>query len=84
MSLLSRRCPGSLGESDSFLEQYAKAEGTYRSARALVYETWDDIRQSLDAGSRLSVRQHTMMRLAMAHVERTRHAAIALDQRLVV
>lgn len=59
--------PGSLGESDSFLEQYAKAEATYRSARALVFETWEDVRRTLDAGSRLSVRQHTLIRLAMAH-----------------
>ena len=59
---------GTLAESDSFLEQYAKAEATYRSARALVYETWEDIRQTLERGDRLAVRQHTMMRLAMAHV----------------
>ena len=58
---------GSSGETDSFLEQYAKAEATYRSARALVYETWEDVRGTLEAGSRLSVRQHTMIRLAMAH-----------------
>ena len=59
---------GALGESDSFLEQYAKAEAAYRSARALVYETWAGVRQTLDAGDRLSVRQHTLIRLAMAHV----------------
>jgi alkylation response protein AidB-like acyl-CoA dehydrogenase len=56
-----------LAESDSFLEQYAKAEAAYRSARALVYETWSDVRASMDRGEPLSVRQHTLMRLAMAH-----------------
>jgi alkylation response protein AidB-like acyl-CoA dehydrogenase len=59
---------GSLAESDSFQEQYAKLEGTYRAARALVYETWDDVRHTLDRGEPLSVRQHSLMRLAMAHV----------------
>ena len=57
-----------LAESDSFQEQYAKAEGRYRAARALVYETWSDVRETLDRGEPLSVRQHTLMRLAMAHV----------------
>jgi alkylation response protein AidB-like acyl-CoA dehydrogenase len=68
---------GALGESDSFLEQYAKAEATYRSARALVYETWDGVRQTLDRGDRLSVRQHTLMRLAMAHVTWSAHEVAA-------
>jgi len=57
-----------LAESDSFQEQYAKIEGAYRAARALVYETWNDIRQTMEKGEPLSVRQHTLMRLAMAHI----------------
>jgi alkylation response protein AidB-like acyl-CoA dehydrogenase len=64
---------GGLANSESFLEQYAKAEATYRSARALVYETWGDITSTLDAGGRLSVRQQTLMRLAMAHVNWSSH-----------
>ena len=59
---------GTLASSDSFLEQYAKAEATYRAARALVYDTWADVTSTLERDERLSVRQHTMMRLAMAHV----------------
>jgi alkylation response protein AidB-like acyl-CoA dehydrogenase len=59
---------GTLASSDSFLEQYAKAEAVYRAARALVYDTWTDVATTLERGERLSVRQHTMMRLAMAHV----------------
>jgi alkylation response protein AidB-like acyl-CoA dehydrogenase len=59
---------GTLAGSDSFLEQYAKAEATYRAARALVYETWGDVKDTLDRGDRPSVRQHTMMRLAMANI----------------
>ena len=58
---------GTLVESDAFQQDYAKVEGTCRAARALVYETWEDIRAALDRGDRLSVRQHTLMRLAMAH-----------------
>jgi alkylation response protein AidB-like acyl-CoA dehydrogenase len=58
---------GSLAEHDGFLEQYAKAEATYRSARALVFETWNDVKQTLDRGDTPTVSQHTAMRLAMAH-----------------
>ena len=65
---------GTLADSDSFLEQYAKAEAGYRAARALVFETWGDVQQTLNAGSTLSVRQHTMMRLAMANVTWASHA----------
>lgn len=59
---------GTLADSDSFQEQYAKAEGTYRAARAFVYETWGDIKETLDRNAPLSVRQHTLMRLAMGHI----------------
>jgi indole-3-acetate monooxygenase len=59
---------GSLAESDAFAEQYAKAEATYRSARALVYETWSDGRDTLARGDALSTRQNTQIRLAMANV----------------
>jgi alkylation response protein AidB-like acyl-CoA dehydrogenase len=58
---------GTQAESDSLQEQYGKAEGTYRSARAFIFETWNDVKQTLDAGDRLSVRQHTLIRLALAH-----------------
>jgi alkylation response protein AidB-like acyl-CoA dehydrogenase len=64
---------GALGGSDSFQEQYAKAEATYRSARALVYETWRDVNETLNRGDRLSRRQHTLMRLAMANVTWSAH-----------
>jgi alkylation response protein AidB-like acyl-CoA dehydrogenase len=65
---------GTLADSDSFQEQYARAEAGYRAARALVFETWTDIQQTLSAGAPLSVRQHTMMRLAMANVTWASHA----------
>jgi len=58
---------GTLAESDAFHEQYARAEAAYRAARALIYETWGDVKQTLDRGETLGTRQHTTMRLAMAH-----------------
>ena len=64
---------GTLADSDAFLERYAKAEAAYRAARALVYDTWSDVKESLDRGNALSVRQQTMMRLAMAHMTWTAH-----------
>lgn len=64
---------GPQGGSASFQEQYAKAEGGYRAARALVFDTWNDVKRTLDAGERLSVRQNTLMRLAMAHVTWAAH-----------
>lgn len=59
---------GAQAASESFHEQYAKAEGAYRAARALVYETWAEATDTLDRGDRLSTRQQTLIRLAMAHI----------------
>ena len=56
------------GASDSFQQSYAKAEGTYRAARALVFETWNDVQETMQRGSKLTTRQHTLMRLAMTQV----------------
>ena len=61
------------GASASFHEQYAQAEAKYRSARAFVYESWNDVKDTLDAGGQLSVRQHTLIRLAMANVTWSAH-----------
>lgn len=58
---------GPQGSSPSFQEQYAQAEARYRSARAFVYETWKDVKQTLDRGDGLSTRQHTLIRLALAN-----------------
>jgi alkylation response protein AidB-like acyl-CoA dehydrogenase len=68
---------GALAVSDSFQEQFAKAEATYRSARALVYEAWSDVKQTLEKGERLSVRQHTIIRLAVANVTWSTHEVAA-------
>ena len=59
---------GTLAESEAFHEAYAKAEATYRSARAFVFETWQDVAASLAEARPLTVRQHTLMRLALANI----------------
>jgi alkylation response protein AidB-like acyl-CoA dehydrogenase len=66
---------GPQGSSASFLEGFAKAEATYRSARAFVYEVWRDVRETLERGAKLSVRQHSLMRLAMANATWSAHEA---------
>ncbi len=66
---------GTLADSASFQEQFANAEGVYRAARALVYETWNDVRATLDRGAKPSVRQHTLIRLALAHATWSAHEA---------
>jgi alkylation response protein AidB-like acyl-CoA dehydrogenase len=68
---------GTQASSESFQESYAKAEGAYRAARALVYETWADVEDTLAGGGKLSVRQQTLMRLAMTHVTWAAHAAVS-------
>jgi alkylation response protein AidB-like acyl-CoA dehydrogenase len=59
--------PGQFVESDAFLGEFAKAEGTYRAARAFVEQTWTDVEQTLERSEPLSVRQHTLIRLALTH-----------------
>jgi alkylation response protein AidB-like acyl-CoA dehydrogenase len=59
---------GTLASSDAFHEQYAKAEGQYRAAKSLVYEAWGSVKATLEAGGALDVRQHTLIRLALANI----------------
>jgi alkylation response protein AidB-like acyl-CoA dehydrogenase len=66
---------GTQSTSESFLEDYAKAEGAYRAARAFVYETWGDVQHALDRGEKLSVRQHSLIRLAMNQITSASHDA---------
>ncbi len=59
--------PGAIADTDSFQEQLANAELSFRAARALVYETWNDVKETVDRGDSLSVRQHTLLRGALTH-----------------
>jgi indole-3-acetate monooxygenase len=60
--------PGSQIDSDAFQMGFAVAEGKYRAARALVYETWTDAAATIAKGQPLSLRQNTLIRLALGHV----------------
>jgi len=64
---------GTQATSDTFLEDYARAEGVYRAGRALVYETWGEVQRALIAGEKLSLRQQSMIRLAMTHITAASH-----------
>jgi len=64
---------GPQGGSPSFQEEYAKAEARFRSARALIFEAWADVKDTLEAGDALSVRQHTLIRLGMINATWSSH-----------
>lgn len=56
-----------LGGSDSFKENYARAEGNLRAARALCYDVWNDITETTNKGEPASVRQISWARVALNH-----------------
>src|SRR4029077_10408908 len=58
---------GSVGDSDAFQEGYAGAEAAYRSARAFIHESWREVGETLERGEKLTVRQHSLIRLALAN-----------------
>jgi indole-3-acetate monooxygenase len=60
--------PGAQAENAAFLENFEQAEGKYRAARALAFETWRDAWETLDSGNRLSLRQQTLIRMTITHV----------------
>ncbi|MEV0233462.1 acyl-CoA dehydrogenase family protein [Nonomuraea sp. NPDC050786] len=60
--------PGQIAGSDAFHAGFARAEASFRAAKALVHETWEDVERTLDAGRHLDVRQDMMVRLALNHV----------------
>jgi alkylation response protein AidB-like acyl-CoA dehydrogenase len=65
--------PGAIAESESFQGALAQAEAKYRAARALALETWSELQETLDRGDAPSVRQHTLIRLALNHITWTVH-----------
>jgi alkylation response protein AidB-like acyl-CoA dehydrogenase len=64
---------GALVDSSAFHEGYGKAEATLRAAQALVTESWRDAEATLAEGEHLSVRQHTLIRLALTHLTASLH-----------
>jgi alkylation response protein AidB-like acyl-CoA dehydrogenase len=65
--------PGAQADNDGFLEDYGIAEGTYRAARALIFETWNDVVETLNSGEPLSVDQNTAVRLGTIQITRAAH-----------
>jgi alkylation response protein AidB-like acyl-CoA dehydrogenase len=65
--------PGALSDNDAFVEDFAAAEGTYRAARALIFETWNDVAGTLERGDSLSVDQNTAVRLGTIQITKAAH-----------
>jgi alkylation response protein AidB-like acyl-CoA dehydrogenase len=70
-----------VADSASFQEELADAEAVVRSARAFVYETWSDAWATLSRGDKLSVRQNSLIRLALAHSTWSAHEAATFAYR---
>ena len=60
--------PGSLGENDAFLGEFAMAEAKWRAARALTYGYWHENQETLRRGDKLSLEQNTLNRMALQYV----------------
>lgn len=56
------------GGGESFQEQFAAAEAKLRAGRALCYEVWRDVEETLERGDPVEQRQFTLMRLSLNHV----------------
>jgi alkylation response protein AidB-like acyl-CoA dehydrogenase len=65
--------PGQIADSDSFQQGFAQTEGTYRAARALIFETWNDVAATLERGESPSIDQQTLIRLGTIQVTRAAH-----------
>jgi indole-3-acetate monooxygenase len=64
---------GQAMDSDALQQDYGRAEAKYHSARALIFETWNDIEASMERGDQLTTRQQTMMRLALWNMTWSAH-----------
>ena len=59
---------GKSSDSASFKFQFAQAEGRFRAAHALVYQTWRGVSETCSRGERPSLDQMTMIKLSLRHV----------------
>ena len=57
--------PGSAAASESFQENFGAAEAKLRAARALAFDTWNEIWASVGRGGAMTTRQITLYRLAL-------------------
>ena len=60
--------PGSLVDSDAFKTDFAKTEASFRAAAALVREAWADVEASVQQGHEITVRQDTLIRIALGNI----------------
>ncbi|MGW6054390.1 acyl-CoA dehydrogenase family protein [Streptomyces sp. NPDC055189] len=58
-------------DTSQFHAEYATAEAGLRAARAWVYDTWQDVEQTLDRGEVPGTEQDTLIRLALNHTTST-------------
>ncbi|WP_028921343.1 acyl-CoA dehydrogenase family protein [Pseudonocardia acaciae] len=65
--------PGQLAGSEHFQIGFAQAEAGFRAAAAFAREAWGGAWDTLAAGGSLSVRERTLLRLALAHLTWTVH-----------
>ena len=64
----------SIAENPSFHEELRRTpRGSDRAARALIFETWSDVTETLARGEELSVDQNTSIRLGTIHVTWAAH-----------
>jgi len=68
--------PGAIADNQSFQEKLAHYEGVYRAARALIFETWTDVAQTIESGESLSVDQNTNIRLGTIHATHAAHEVV--------
>jgi len=68
--------PGSLGENEEFLGDFAMAEAKWRAAHALAHETWNDVEETLRGGDAMTLDQHTRTRLALQHATWSVHEVV--------
>lgn len=60
--------PGSIADSDAFQTNFAKAEANFLAAGAFCREAWTDVEQSVMAGKEITVRQDTLVRVALGNI----------------
>jgi len=60
--------PGSLIDTDAFRTDLAKTEARFRAAGAFVREAWADVEASVAAGQEITVRQDTLIRIALGNI----------------
>ncbi len=58
---------GLLADGPSFQEKYARAEAKYRAARALVYQAWNDLDETLAREEPASLEQIALIKLAFRY-----------------